>query len=66
MNAPEVKRITEWATLLGLPQKTLRVAVGRGHLKAMRFGLGPKAPYYCTREQIDEWMASRTVKRRAW
>lgn len=62
----EVKRISEWAAELGLPQKTLRVAVGRGHLKAMRFGLGPKAPYYCTRADIDEWFESRRVKRRAW
>lgn len=62
----ELKRITEWATVLGLPQKTLRVAVGRGHLQAARLGLGPKAPYYCTKQDIDAWIESRRVHRRAW
>ncbi|MCZ7604849.1 MAG: helix-turn-helix domain-containing protein [Planctomycetota bacterium] len=62
----EVKRISEWAAELGLPQKTLRTAVGRGHLKAMRLGMGPRSPYFCTRADIDAWFESRRVKRRAW
>lgn len=62
----KLKPISVWITELGITRKSMLRAIDLGHLQAIRLGVGPKAPYFLTQTQVQEWLASRTVKRRAW
>lgn len=62
----EIKRISEWARELKLPLKTLRKAASRGQLAAKQLGRGTNSPFYATRADIEAWLNSRTIVRRAW
>lgn len=66
----EIKRIAEWAEVLGLPIKLLRREARRGKLVTRQFGRGPNSPRYCSRADIDGWLeksaAPAAVRRAAW
>ncbi len=62
----QLRRISEWADELGIHRKAIQRAIAWGHLHARRLGVSDNSPYYLTREDIDTWLDSRTIRRRAW
>lgn len=60
------KRVTVWARELGVSRDCILRAISLGHLKARRLGIGPTSPWYCTQQEIDDWLGNRTASRRAW
>lgn len=62
----QLKRISEWAAELGINRKAFQRAIGWGHLRATKLGISDCSPYYCTQSDVDAWLESRTLKRRAW
>lgn len=61
-----ILRVQEWANRTGLSAKTLKRAIGAGHLHARRLGNGPTTPYFVTEADFDRWLESRLVPRKAW
>ena len=61
-----ILRVQDWAKRTGLSPKTLKRAILAGHLHARRLGNGKTTPYYVTDKDLDRWLESRLVPRRAW
>jgi hypothetical protein len=65
-NSPQLKRVTVWAKTLGISRDVILRAIALGHLHGKRLGIGPTSPWYAEQDAIDQWLHSRTVRRRAW
>lgn len=50
---PEFYSIKECAAIFSVHQCTIRRAIKKGHIIAIRIGDGPKSPYRISRKSID-------------
>lgn len=56
---PQLMTLPQTAEQLQIYPKTLVVLARRGDIASYRMGVGPKAPYRFSQEQVDAFLKSR-------